>query len=195
LRRSSCNLVRLQADFRFGNKLFAKNLPRSPIPRGRVLETSFAGSSFHGRASSHQHTSHTVRLSNSSTNLLPVSFFKTKSNFDGNESGSAHGPVLCRCVASRSPVGVSRRQAVGGRAIYGTLCRPLVRVLFDALASCDLVRVLRRVHADCDRWMGDLATRRTGGLLSDPRFSADREPVPAGIGQRIGQLVPVRVRT
>jgi hypothetical protein len=138
---------------------------------------------------------HHDRFSNSSTNLLPVSFFQSEFYFDGNERGSAHGPVPCRCVASRSIVDVRRRQAVGGRASYGILYRPLVRVLLDALGSCNLVPLLRCVRVDCDRWLGHLAAELAGRLLSDQRLSAVWELVHGRNGHMIGRLVPVRVRT
>ena len=138
-------------------------------------------------------TSH--RSPHSSTNLLPVSFLQNASYLDGDESGCALGPVHCRCVASRSIVGVSRRQAVGGRASHGTFYRPLVRVLLGALANGNLVRVLHRLLADCRRWMGHLTTGNAGRLLSNPQPAAVWQPVCIGEWDGMGQLVPVRVRT
>jgi len=105
-----------------------------------------------------------------------------------------HSGRCPRCVASRSLVGGCRRQTVGGRVSYGTFCRPLVRVLIDALASDNLVRILHRLLSDCGRWMGDLTTRDAGRLLNHPP-SAVWEPVYGEEWCGFDRLVPVRVRT
>lgn len=69
-----------------------------------------------------------------------------------------------------------------------------MRILVDALASGNLISILRRVRVDCDRRLGDLTTEFAGQLLSRPLWAAVSESVDQSEGRTIGQLVPVHVR-